>query len=56
MPYSITLRSRIDATITGWYDGSRSADRPITRGGGSLTTSTWRNRYARNCAAGARAC
>ena len=22
MPYSITLRSRIDATITGWYDGS----------------------------------
>ena len=24
MPYSITLRSRIDATITGWYDGSRS--------------------------------
>jgi hypothetical protein len=24
MPYSITLRCRIDATITGWYDGSRS--------------------------------
>ena len=24
MTYSITLRSRIDATITGWYDGSRS--------------------------------
>jgi hypothetical protein len=24
MPYSVTLRSRIDATITGWYDGSRS--------------------------------
>jgi len=24
MPYSITLRSRTDATITGWYDGSRS--------------------------------
>ena len=24
MPYSITLRSGIDATITGWYDGSRS--------------------------------
>jgi hypothetical protein len=24
MPYSIALRSRIDATITGWYDGSRS--------------------------------
>jgi len=23
MPYSITLRSRIDATITGWYDGSK---------------------------------
>jgi hypothetical protein len=23
MPYSITLRSRIDPTITGWYDGSR---------------------------------
>jgi hypothetical protein len=23
MPYSIALRSRIDATITGWYDGSR---------------------------------
>src|SRR5215831_13816098 len=22
MPYRITLRSRIDATITGWYDGS----------------------------------
>ena len=27
MPYCITLRSRIDATITGWYDGSKwSAD------------------------------
>jgi hypothetical protein len=24
MPYSITLRSRTDATITGWYDGSSS--------------------------------
>ena len=24
MPYSITLRSRIDARITGWYDGSDS--------------------------------
>jgi hypothetical protein len=24
MPYSVTLRSRIDATVTGWYDGSRS--------------------------------
>jgi len=24
MPYSIALRSRIDATITGWYDGSCS--------------------------------
>ena len=24
MPYSITLRSRTDARITGWYDGSRS--------------------------------
>jgi len=24
MPYSITLRCRIDATITCWYDGSRS--------------------------------
>ena len=24
MPYSITLRCRIDATITGWYDASRS--------------------------------
>ena len=23
MPYSIALRSRIDATITGWYEGSR---------------------------------
>jgi hypothetical protein len=23
-PYSITLRSRTDATITGWYDGSSS--------------------------------
>jgi hypothetical protein len=22
MPYRITLRSRSDATITGWYDGS----------------------------------
>jgi hypothetical protein len=22
MPYCITLRSRIDARITGWYDGS----------------------------------
>jgi hypothetical protein len=24
MPYSITLRSRTDARITGWYDGSNS--------------------------------
>ena len=24
MPYSITLRSKTDATITGWYDGSSS--------------------------------
>ena len=24
MPYCITLRSRTDATITGWYDGSGS--------------------------------
>jgi hypothetical protein len=24
MPYCITLRSRTDATITGWYDGSDS--------------------------------
>ena len=24
MPYSITLRSRTDARITGWYDGSSS--------------------------------
>jgi hypothetical protein len=24
MPYSITLRSRTDTRITGWYDGSRS--------------------------------
>jgi hypothetical protein len=24
MPYSITLRSRTDATITGWYYGSSS--------------------------------
>jgi len=24
MPYCITLRSRTDARITGWYDGSRS--------------------------------
>jgi len=24
MPYSVTLRSRADATITGWYDGSGS--------------------------------
>ena len=24
MPYSITLRSRTDARITGWYDGSDS--------------------------------
>ena len=24
MPYSITLRSRTDATVTGWYDGSSS--------------------------------
>jgi hypothetical protein len=23
MPYSIALRSRTDATVTGWYDGSR---------------------------------
>ena len=23
MPYSIALRSRADATVTGWYDGSR---------------------------------
>jgi len=22
MPYSITLRSRTDTSITGWYDGS----------------------------------
>jgi len=24
MPYCITLRSRADATITGWYDGTCS--------------------------------
>jgi hypothetical protein len=24
MPYCITLRSRTDARITGWYDGSNS--------------------------------
>ena len=24
MPYRITLRSRTDARITGWYDGSHS--------------------------------
>ena len=24
MPYCITLRSRTDARITGWYDGSKS--------------------------------
>ena len=24
MPYCITLRSRTDASITGWYDGSES--------------------------------
>ena len=24
MPFRITLRSRTDARITGWYDGSRS--------------------------------
>ena len=24
MPYRITLRSRTDARITGWYDGSNS--------------------------------
>jgi hypothetical protein len=24
MPYCITLRSRADASITGWYDGSKS--------------------------------
>jgi hypothetical protein len=24
MPYSVTLRSKTDATITGWYDGSSS--------------------------------
>ena len=24
MPYCITLRSRTDARITGWYDGSHS--------------------------------
>ena len=24
MPYRITLRSRTDASITGWYDGSDS--------------------------------
>ena len=24
MPYSIALRSKNDATITGWYDGSSS--------------------------------
>ena len=24
MPYCITLRSRTDASITGWYDGSDS--------------------------------
>jgi hypothetical protein len=23
VPYCITLRSRIDAQITGWYDGSK---------------------------------
>ena len=23
MPYSIALRSRTDATVTDWYDGSR---------------------------------
>ena len=24
MPYSITLRSRTDLRVTGWYDGSDS--------------------------------
>lgn len=24
MPHSITLRSKTDATITGWYDGSNT--------------------------------
>ena len=24
MPYCITLRSRTDASINGWYDGSKS--------------------------------
>jgi len=55
MPYSIALRSRTDATITGWYDGSD----------GRLSTDHNRrkvsdkkampDRYATSCAASARA-
>ena len=53
MPYSITLRSKTDATITGWYDGS--SGRLTTPGRSSSTTSTRRNRYVTNCAVCVRA-
>jgi hypothetical protein len=54
MPYSVTLRSRIDATVTGWYDGSRSRWSTDQMRQGFSIRSTRRNRYATNCAASAR--
>ena len=55
MPYCITLRSRTDALITGWYDGSDSR----------WSTDRYRQKvfankrdarpYATNCAASAHA-
>jgi hypothetical protein len=51
MPYSITLRSRTDARITGWYDASSSGGRPITTGRRSSTRKAMPDQYGTNCAA-----
>ena len=55
MPYCITLRSRTDKSITGWYDGATADGRPITNGRGSSRRDATPNQYAMNCAISARA-
>jgi hypothetical protein len=55
MPYCITLRSRTDARIIGWYAGRNCDGSLIINAKSGSTTNTTPSSYAMNCAAGARA-
>jgi hypothetical protein len=54
MPYCITLRSRADATVTGWYAGRNCRWSTVVSARYGSITQAMPVPFAKNCAACAR--